>query len=146
MKIGALPRMALTGFSGPNEGGSEFEARGANTRGQGLNQMHLAVVVRGSVAPDGETVAGKIFAVINGADQSDWSFVGAVTGADLPEAIAITGTGAVGVSDETAIISSAQEAGPLARAWQAVPPALKIAAGVGLAAVGGTYLYRRTQG
>jgi hypothetical protein len=142
MKIGAEPRMALTGFSGAYMGPGDWEASGSNTRGQGLDQMHLSVVVRGNVAPDRKTITGSVYAVINGSDQPEWTFVGAEEGEDLPTA-PIASTGAVGVTDTTLAL---QQQGLLARLSDAIPAPLKIAAGVGLAALGGTYLYRRVKG
>ncbi len=106
--------------------------------------MHLAVVVRGTIAPDGKTVAGIIYAVLNGVDQPEWTFVSAAEGEQLPNAIA---DGAIGVFDTGLQLETAEEPGMLTAAWQKIPPGLKLAVGTGLAAIGGgIYWYRRQKG
>lgn len=144
LKIGAMPHMAMTGFSGPYTGEASFEAKGENTRGIGIDQMHLAVVLRGTIGPDRKTVAGIIYSVLNGVDQPEWTFVSAAEGEELPSVI---GEGAIGAFDTGLQLETVEKPGMLTAAWRKIPPGLKLAVGTGLAAIGGgIYWYRRQKG
>jgi len=147
LKIGAKPAQALTGFVGTYEGRDGFEASGQNTRGEHLGAegtVHISVVLRGTKAPDGQTVAGTVFALINGVEQPEWTFAAAAAGAHLPDALG-PGDGSLGVfaGQEAALAPiDEQEPGLLSRVWQGTPAILTVAAGVGTAVLGGLYWFK----
>jgi hypothetical protein len=141
LKIGARPRMALTGFQGEKTGETTFTARGENTRTDDplcppgeICTMHLAVTVNGYITADGEHVAGTILAVLNGAPQPEWTFQAGAPGTEELELVK-TATGEVTYQEP--------EEKSL---WRKIPTALKATLGVTAATLAGLLIYRQTQG
>ena len=135
LKIGAPPRMALTGFSGQMTGPTTFEASGQNTRGRGIYVMFLVLSLSGYITADGKHIAGTMRVVLNGNEEPEWTFSGATKGAAPLEQVT------------TASGQLVYEAPPEEKmgVWSKVPTGLKVTLGAVAAALGGLLVYRQTR-
>lgn len=134
LKIGALPRQALTGFSGKMTGVDTFEAKGANTRGQGLDQMHLVVAISGYRTAGGEHVAGTITAILNGQEQPGWTFQAGLPGTEELQV----------AEDATGQLVYIEPEPPTL--WEKVQTPLKVLGGLGVAVGAAIFIKRKLIG